>query len=76
MPDILIRWLDAAVVRRLKTRARRHGRSVQSEAKRMLERAAGPGGPEVAAMLQEWRTKLAGRKFSPSSRLLREDRKR
>lgn len=76
MPDILIRGLDAAVIRRLKARALRHGRSVQSEAKQVLERAAGFGGPEVAEMLEQWRTKLAGRKLAPSSKLLREDRDR
>ncbi len=40
MPQVLVRDLDAAVVERLKQRARRHGRSLQKEAKAILEAAA------------------------------------
>jgi plasmid stability protein len=41
MPDILIRNLDEQVVKRLKQRAKQNHRSLQSEAKLLLERAAG-----------------------------------
>jgi plasmid stability protein len=76
MADILIRGFDAHALRRLKARAKRNGRSLQSEAKLLLEQAAGPGPAEVAAMLEKWRRKLRGRKFDDSVSLIREDRER
>ncbi|MCX5676620.1 MAG: hypothetical protein NTX87_16590 [Planctomycetota bacterium] len=76
MPDFLIRRIDAQVLNRLKVRARRHGRSLQREAQAVLEQAAGAGADEVAAMLDEWKRRFAGRRFSSSARLIREDRDR
>jgi plasmid stability protein len=76
MPDFLIRGLDARALRRLKTRAKRHGRSLQSEAKRVLEREAGTDAEEIAAMLDGWKRRFAGRKFSSSAALIRKDRDR
>ena len=76
MSDILIRGLDAETVKRLKARARRHGRSLQSEAKLLLEQAAGAGGEEIAAMLEGWQQRFAGRRFTDSGDLIREDRQR
>ena len=74
MADILVRGLTAKTVERLKARAKQHGRSLQGEAKLVLERAA--GGEAVAAMLGRWRTRFAGRKFAGSAKLIREDRNR
>jgi plasmid stability protein len=74
--DILIRGLDAQAVKRLKTRAKRHGRSLQSEARLLLEQAAGSGTEEIAAMLDRWKERFAGRKFSSSAKLIRQDRDR
>lgn len=76
MPDILVRGLDAQAVKRLKARARQHGRSLQGEAKLLLEQAAGGNSTAVAAMLGKWKKKFAGRKFSASVDLIREDRRR
>ena len=76
MPDFLIRRIDSQVLKRLKTRARRHGRSLQREAQVVLEQAAGAGADEVAAMLDEWKRRFAGRRFSKSTDLIREDRNR
>jgi len=76
MPDFLIRRIDAHVLKRLKTRARRHGRSLQQEAQAMLKQAAGAGPDEVATMLDEWKRRFAGRRFSKSTDLIREDRNR
>jgi plasmid stability protein len=76
MPDMLIRGLDQETVRRLKARARRHGRSLQGEAKLVLEQAAGVGAEEVAAMLDGWKGRFAGRRFADSAALIREDRER
>jgi plasmid stability protein len=76
MPDFLIRRIDAQVLKRLKVRARRHGRSLQREAQVVLEQAAGAGADEVAVILDEWKRRFAGRRFSSSVRLIREDRNR
>ncbi len=76
MPDILIRGLEPETIRRLKARAKRHGRSLQSEAKLLVEQATGAGGQRVAAMLDRWQRHFAGQRFSGSARLIREDRKR
>jgi len=76
MPDILVRGVDAQAFKRLKARARRHKRSLQSEARLVLEDAAGVGKDEIAAMLDGWKRRFAGRKFSRSTALIREDRDR
>ena len=76
MSDILVRGLSAETVKRLKARAKRHGRSLQGEAKLVLEQAAGAGAQQVAEMLGKWRKKVTGRKFSDSARLIRQDRDR
>jgi plasmid stability protein len=76
MPDFLIRQIDAQLLKRLKIRARRHGRSLQREVQVVLEQAAGAGADEVAAMLDKWKRRFAGRRFSSSVRLIREDRNR
>ena len=76
MADMLIRGLDEGVLKRLKARAKRHGRSLQSEAKHLLEQAAGLGAEEITAMLDGWAKRFAGRRFSPSADLIREDRGR
>lgn len=76
MPDVLIRDLDAQTIKRLKARAKRHGRSFQSEAKLALERAAGASAEDVAAILDKWQKHFNGRRFSDSAGLIREDRGR
>jgi len=74
MPDILIRNLDAAAIARLKGRAKRHHRSLQAEARLVLEQAA--GAEDVRAMLAAWKDRLADRQFDGSAALIREDRDR
>ena len=74
MPDILVRGLDKQTVQRLKARAKRHGRSLQSEAKLMLEQAAGATSEEIVAILEAWERTLAGRRFARSVDLIREVR--
>lgn len=76
MPDILIRGLDAKILKRLKVRAKQNGRSLQSEARLLLERAAGFGSDQVAAMFDGWKQRFTGRKFSDSAELISEDRRR
>ena len=75
MPDILIRGLNAQTLKQLKQRAKQHGRSLQSEAKMVLENAAGKSLEEVLKSAHGWRDKL-GRRFEDSSELIHEDRQR
>jgi len=76
MSDILIRNLDAKTVRRLKAQAKQHRRSLQNEAKLILEQSAGTGREDIAAMLERWKKRFSGRRFSDSAKLIREDRNR
>ena len=76
MPDILVRDIDPEKLRRLKARAKQNGRSLQSELKLLLEKAAGNSKEEVLAILNTWKERFAGRKFSSSVDLIREDRDR
>lgn len=76
MARILIRDLDDETVRRLKERARRHGRSLQGEAKLILTQAAGLSFREARELAHQWHQKLAGRQFPDSTDLVREDRQR
>jgi len=74
--QLLIRDLQAETVQRLKTRAKRHGRSLQGEVKAILEEAAGYSMQEAMAVSEQWAARLAGREFSDSAELIREDRER
>lgn len=78
MPDILIRNIDPEKLERFKARAKRNGRSLQSEAKLLIEMAATEKSKdEVLEIASKWRKRFAGRKFSTSSvDLIREDRDR
>ncbi len=77
MADILIRKLNQRFVQRLKAQAKQHGRSLQSEAKMILEKGAQGGAEETAKILAKWKKRFAGREFLPSSAdLIREDRNR
>jgi plasmid stability protein len=75
MSDLLIRGLDPGAVQRLKARAKRHARSLQSEARHILENASGQSVAEVLAKARQCRKKL-GRRFEDSVQLIREDRER
>ena len=76
MSQILVRDLDSGTVRRLKARAKRHGRSLQGEVKLLLERAAGADREQLAALLEAWDERFAGRRFASSAAIVREDRAR
>jgi plasmid stability protein len=76
MARVLIRDLDAAVVERLKIRARRHGRSLQSEVKAILEAAAPLSMSEARSLAEDWQQRLVGRIKGDSSELIHEDRER
>ncbi len=79
MAQILVRNMDERVVERLKERARKDGRSLQTEVKLILEQAASE--PKVdmeaaRALVEDIRKKFKGRKFPDSVELIREDRDR
>ncbi len=76
MARILIRDLDDETVKRLKERARRHGRSLQGEARLILTHAAGLGLNEARKLARQWRKKLAGRELRDTTDLIRQDRQR
>ena len=75
MPDILVRNIDPEKLERLKARAKHNGRSLQSEARMVLENAAGISIAEALNTARNWRKKL-GRRFEDSTESIREDRKR
>jgi len=76
MPDILIRGLDEETLQRLKARAKRNGRSLQAEAKRVLQSAADQSMAEALETARQWREKFKDRRFSDSVEMIREDRER
>jgi plasmid stability protein len=76
MAQLLVRNIDEQVVHRLKDRARRHDRSLQSEARIILSQAVGLGFEEAREVVRSWQKRLSGRKFPDTVQMVREDRKR
>ena len=76
MAQILVRGLEQTIVNRLKKRAKRDGRSLQSEVKFILEQAAQIDMDSALKLANSIRRKFKGRKFSNSADLIREDRDR
>jgi len=76
MSQLLVRDLDPTVVERLKQRAKQHGRSLQGEAKAILEAASLLSIEEARRMAAAWRERLSGTMVTDSATLLREDRDR
>ena len=74
MAQILVRHLDESVVNRLKERAARGGRSLQAEAKMVLEDATRLDMVAARALAESIRNELAGRGGTDSTELLREIR--
>jgi plasmid stability protein len=76
MAQLLIRNLDPEVIEHLKERARRNNRSLQGEAKALLEEAFPVSAREAREISQKWRSRLSGRIRGDSAVLIREDRRR
>ena len=79
MAQILVRDLDDGVVDRLKKRARKDGRSLQSLVKMILERAESMPVVDAATarrLCERFRRRFRGREFPDSVELVREDRDR
>lgn len=77
MPNVLVRDVEISVLEKLKARAARKGRSLQSEVQMILHDAADviEALPEIETA-RKIRASLAKRQRSESSVLLREDRRR
>lgn len=76
MAQLLVRDLNENIISRLKARAKQHHRSLQGEVVSILENASKLTMQEAKAISEKWHKKLAGKKFSDSAELLREDRNR
>jgi antitoxin FitA len=77
MPSILVRNLDQKTIDRLKAHAAEHQRSVQAEAKAIIEKSVGVYTmQEFKRAAARMRKKLSGRAHSDSAELIREDRQR
>ena len=76
MAQILVRDLDVAVVERMKARARRKGRSLEAEIRKLIEDAAQRDAAEVEfwEIADRLREELRGREHTDSAILIREDR--
>jgi len=64
------------VVERLRERARREGRSLESEAKMIVEEAPQIDMNAALKRVDDFRKRFKGRRFSDSAELIREDRDR
>jgi len=76
MPGSLqVRNLDDDLIRRLKQRATRHGRSTEAEHREILRQAlASEVEPSFMDLAAELRALTKGRRHTPSEELLREGR--
>lgn len=78
MSQLLIPDVAESLLKQLQQRAVRHGRSIEAEARVILEDALRPDPAKVWAEIDAFRQRLAasGRTFSDSTELIREDRDR
>lgn len=76
--NVLVRNIDEETLEKLKKKAAANNRSLQEELKELLEMHAGPDIEEVRKMVRENLKKYRkeGRKFSDSTKDIREDRER
>jgi len=78
MADFLVRGLSKRILDDLKRRAKRHGRSLQSETKQILQEAAGTlSRQEMNAILDKWSDRWKGHPpMGDSAEIIRELRQR
>jgi plasmid stability protein len=78
MPELRILDLDAPAFDRLRERAKAHGRSVEAEARTILQGALTETARDPWAVINALREELArsGKTFPDSTELIREDRQR
>lgn len=76
MPQLLVRNLEESTVNALKKLAVQHHRSLQSEAKQILEEAVRYIELDPAKLAAKIRIKLSSKKHSDSAKLIAKDRTR
>ncbi len=77
MAQLLVRDIEPETIKRLKARAKQHKRSLQGEAKSILEEAAqSVTWEEAMKRAKKIRESFGDKKFSDSVELIREDRDR
>lgn len=76
MAKVLVRNLSETTVTKLKARARRNKRSLQSELEILIERDAARDTGDFRGVTAKIRAALAGRKHSDSAALVRSERRR
>jgi antitoxin FitA len=76
MAQVVIRNIDEDAMRRLKSRAARKGVSLERELRTILTDAARADRTGFGKRAAAFRQKLAGRRHSDSTRLIRKDRDR
>ncbi len=76
MAQILVRGIDEEIIKRLRRRAERSGRSLQSEVKAILEHEARVDLEAARELAEKIRASFGGRKFDDSAELIREERER
>lgn len=76
MAQLLIRDLDADIIKRLKQQAKQHHRSLQGELKFIVENATKMSMEEAYHSSKMWHKRLSGHPFTDSAKLLRKDRER
>ena len=79
MAALLIPEINPDILGRLEDRAKKHGRSLESEARAILESAVGStkaSQAETRQAFRELRKRLAGKIQGDSADLIREDRER
>jgi antitoxin FitA len=84
MAQILVDNLDPIILKKLETLAKQHGRSLQEELKHILQQAAetathyhtGGNIEKAREAVTRAQMRYAGKTFSDSTELIREDRER
>jgi plasmid stability protein len=76
MAQVVVRGLDAQVVEKLRQRAQRSGRSLEAELRLVLKQAASEDFVSARAAVERVRAMFGGRRFTDSTKLVREDRDR
>jgi plasmid stability protein len=74
--QLIVRRLDPEIVRRLRMRAVRHGRSAEAEHRAILEAVLRPDGSEFWERARALREETRGRGLADSAELIRRDRDR
>ena len=74
MPNVLVRGLDAEVLKQLKAAAKAHRRSLQAEIHDVLRRASTRNLAETRRLSARWLKRLSGSRHANSAELIRADR--